>query len=554
MFKWPWQSRHRETQKRYAAARLSRYVDFFNALQSAHRQRLQDLGKLRAHSRELTNDNVYAARYAQLVSTNLVGPDGIHFESEIVDAKGNLREDQNSAIEAAYTEFCQCCTVDGRLSMVEASQLAAETTAVDGEILVRLVCGFPNKWGFAIELIDADRLDHTYSTPLRDGSRIVGGVEVDSWGRRLAYHLWSVHPDDYDSVPRRVRIPADQILHIYREDRTQGFRGIPWGTPCMVQVNMLGRLWTAELAAANYDADRVAVIKPQAGLSDAEYNLDDAQATATELTSDHATVWALDAGQDMLFPQSNHPNSVLPQFTAFLLKGLAAGYGVAHHSLSADLSESKFSSDRTGLLAERDHWRKLQGWFIRAFCDPIYRAWLEMAVLSGALRLQTTDVEKLYAPRWDGRTWDWVDPNNDIKASTTAIAENLSTLQLELGARGLNWREVLKQRAVEQDYIASLKPKDALPAANGENASAVQDTALNGAQVTSLLEIINAVAAGDMPKATAKPLILAAFPGITEAQVEAMLAPIKEGSAKPAEPVNPPPAKETGKEPTDGNS
>lgn len=539
MFRWPWQSRQEKTQKRYAAAQLSRYVDFFSALQSAHRKRLQDLSKLRAHSRELSTDNVYAARYSQLVSTNLVGPDGINFESEIVDSKGKLLEDQNSIIEAAWEEWGRSCTTDGRLGWVDSCQLSAETTAVDGEILVRLVRGYPNKWGFAIELIDADRLDHTYSTPLRDGSRIVGGVEVDAWGRRLAYHLWSAHPDDYESAPRRVRVPADQILHVYREDRTQGFRGIPWGTPCMVQANMLGRLWTAELAAGNYDADRVGIIKPQAGIGDSEYSIEDAQATASELTSDHATFLALDSNQDVLFPQPQHPNSVLPQFTAFLLKGLASGYGVAYHSLSGDLSESKFSSDRTGLLAERDNWRKLQGWFIRSYCDPIYRAWLEMAVLSGAMRLTTNNVAKLYAPRWDGRTWDWVDPNNDIKASTTSVQENLSTLQLELGSRGLNWRDVLRQRAVEKEFIASLAPKESVPAAvSGEATAAVQDTALNGAQVTSLLEIINAVSSGSMPKETAKPLIIAAFPGITEAQVEAMLAPIQEGSAKPTEAKN----------------
>jgi lambda family phage portal protein len=514
---------------RYAAARLSRYVDFFAMLLSPHRQRLTDLTKLRAHSRELVQDNVYAARYIELVSTNVVGPDGINYQSEIKDAKGILREDWNAAIEQAFAKWGECCTTDGRLGWVEAQQLIAETVATDGEVLIRLVRGYSNDCGFAIDIIDADRLDHTYSEPLKDGSRIIGGVEMDSWGRRNAYWLWTAHPEDYDAAPRRTRIPAEQIIHLYREDRSRGVHGVPWLTPCMVQLNMVGRLWSAELAAANYDADRIGVIENQAG-ADGFTEFKDCKVTAQEITSDHATFLGLDAGQKVTFPTPQHPNSVLPMFTAFLLKGLASGLNVAYHSLTADLSESKFSSDRTGLIQERDHWRKKQGWFIRGLCSPVMAVWLEMAILSGVLRLPGFSIDKA-SHRWDARSWDWVDPKADIAASDSAIEKNLSTLQQELGARGMNWRDVLVQRAEEKRFAESLNPVAAATAAEG----AVQDTALNGAQVSSLLEIINAVAAGTFPKATAEAMIVAAFPAIDPAKVTEMLQPIAEGSAKPKE-------------------
>ncbi len=76
------------------------------------------------------------------------------------------------------------------------------------------------------------------------------------------------------------------------------------------------------------------------------------------------------------------------------------------------------------------------------------------------------------------------------------------------------------------------------PALAGAGA-AVQDTALNGAQVSSLLEIITAVGIGTMPKLTARGLILAAFPGMTPEEVDAILAPIVEGSQKPVAEVAP---------------
>lgn len=65
-----------------------------------------------------------------------------------------------------------------------------------------------------------------------------------------------------------------------------------------------------------------------------------------------------------------------------------------------------------------------------------------------------------------------------------------------------------------------------LPVAT-DGAAAVADTALNGAQVTSLVEILGAVAARTLPVETAKPLILAAFPSFDDARVESMLAPLR---------------------------
>ena len=56
----------------------------------------------------------------------------------------------------------------------------------------------------------------------------------------------------------------------------------------------------------------------------------------------------------------------------------------------------------------------------------------------------------------------------------------------------------------------------------------VQNTALNGAQVSSLLEIIQGVGSGMLSKESAEPLIRAAFPGIPDALITQMLANVKE--------------------------
>jgi len=86
-------------------------------------------------------------------------------------------------------------------------------------------------------------------------------------------------------------------------------------------------------------------------------------------------------------------------------------------------------------------------------------------------------------------------------------------------------------RAGDVAVLASL-PVDGAPQAT--DGAAVADTALNGAQVTSLVEILANVSTGALPIDTAKALILAAFPSFDEARVERMLAPLRNRPTTPA--------------------
>lgn len=107
-------------------------------------------------------------------------------------------------------------------------------------------------------------------------------------------------------------------------------------------------------------------------------------------------------------------------------------------------------------------------------------------------------------------------------------------------------------RKLDEQILANEEAANAALAA-GATGGAVQDSALNGAQITSLVEILTAVAMGVLPKPTARAAILAAFPGIDESEVDDMLAPIVEGSVKPppppGKPGGGPPPSDSGTEP-----
>ena len=87
------------------------------------------------------------------------------------------------------------------------------------------------------------------------------------------------------------------------------------------------------------------------------------------------------------------------------------------------LQPEQHSSSRLALLQDRDNWRSIQQMLKDQFYQPVFEAWLEMAVLSGALNLPTyeTEPERYEAVRWVFRGYSYVDPQKEINAQKDAV-------------------------------------------------------------------------------------------------------------------------------------
>ncbi len=107
----------------------------------------------------------------------------------------------------------------------------------------------------------------------------------------------------------------------------------------------------------------------------------------------------------------------------------------------------------------------------------------------------------------------------------------------ELESEGVDAPAAVADPAVEQPGQSAAPASDPTPSDAGPVAAAtsnVQQQALNGAQVTSLLEIITQVVDGRLPRASAKAIIVNAFP-VGDAQAEQMLGEVGQGFV-PTEP------------------
>ena len=74
------------------------------------------------------------------------------------------------------------------------------------------------------------------------------GVELDSLGRRVAYWMYPYHPEnDLGWRQVSVRVPANEIIHIYKPKRAGQIRGVTWFAPVLIDLKMSDNYQSAEL-------------------------------------------------------------------------------------------------------------------------------------------------------------------------------------------------------------------------------------------------------------------------------------------------------------------
>jgi len=468
----------------FKGAEVSRLVaDWMVSAGPPDRELSGDMRLLRARARELRRNNPYIRQYVNLLKANVLGHSGFQLQAQVRNSNGELLQDVNHAIERGFRLWAGSpVSADGRLPLNEMAQLALETTAGDGETFVRLIEDQAvNRFGLALQLIDADLVDEGMNAyPSTREPEVRLGVEIDRWGRATGYWINeqpSYTPGNPQRTWQRYRVPAAEILHIYRPMRPNQSRGITWFAPAMFAIQQLNGLTEAELVASRGGAAKMGFIvtkDPTNASSPADDGTGE-EPTPVELEANPGSIEELQPGQEFQAWDPNHPTTAFADFVKTVLRQIATGLGVSYNALANDLENVNYSSIRSGLLIERDLWRMLQSWWEASFMTPVYRRWLNAALLTGELQLRNRDWRLYTDVRWQKRGWPWVDPKNDLEAGELALRLRLTSRSRILAETGDDYEEVLEEQAAEEKLAKakgiSLEPAAApQPAPDDEDA------------------------------------------------------------------------------------
>lgn len=321
------------------------------------------------------------------------------------------------------------------------------------------------------QVIDPDRLSNPNWRS--DTEFLRGGVELDSDGAPFGYHIRSAHPGDYyigaraaqwNYVQRETEWGRPVVIHHFEPSRAGETRPVSPLAPVLAKFRMLNRYDMAELQAAILNAIFAAFLESPFSGEDIVNSMDEVikyqdlreeTAKRTGLRVDGVRINMLAPGEKFSMPQATRPAVAFAAFEAACIRNIAGAMGLSYEQLAMDWSKTNYSSARAALV---EVWRFIHARrqrFAAGAVMPHYMAWMEEAFDRGLLESPPGAPGFEEAPfaylaaRWIGPPRGWVDPVKEAQGGQLRMESMVSTLEDECNEQGLDYEEVMEQRAQE---------------------------------------------------------------------------------------------------------
>jgi capsid protein len=139
-------------------------------------------------------------------------------------------------------------------------------------------------------------------------------------------------------------------------------------------------------------------------------------------------------GEDVKFTEPGDVGGMYTEFMRVQLRAIAAGLGVTYEQLTGDLERVNYSSIRAGLLEFRRRCEQFQHQvMVFQFCRPVWRAWIEAAVVAGE-----------------------IDPLKDMNAEVVAVRAGFKPRSAVINEMGYDEEVVDRQVAADNARADSL--------------------------------------------------------------------------------------------------
>lgn len=468
---------------------------------------------------DLQQNSGIAEGSRQYVVNHIIGPDGLKLHATpdtfALGADEEWARGFSSELEAAFRSWVGVNSTrvdaDDRLTWISVQTQAVNSLQNHGEILATFETDRNSKPFTKIRILDPARLSDPKDNPqaLRDRN-IVGGIEYDAKGKPVAYWISSRHPRDviarnkrhdklfWTRVPKYGRSGAQTVFHVFDPLRPAQGRGISALASVLRASKMLDKISNATLQNVLLQSVFATVVKSNASWPE----ILEALGPDTRETDGIKQLQKFMATREAFYSKNRidirgaklvHllPNEELdlkavqnatPDVAAFIQdmhREVARGQGMTLEQLTGSYDKVNFSSARLsgaethlGMAGRRNR-------AVAPFCAWVYGLFAHEYLLNNPQLLPTgvtlkTHLPYLTACRFTGSPAIQADPVKGAKAAELRLSNGTSTLQQECADMGLDWQDVMRQRAKESALAKELGLPD--PHAGKEAAKAALPT------------------------------------------------------------------------------
>ncbi len=411
---------------------------------------------LRLQARHLDENHDLASGVLDCLVNNVVGR-GINIEPQVKLKSGDLAKPVNDQLIELWEEWIRFPEVTWECHWNHMLRLLARHWFRDGEVLIKHIEGTSNSIDhgtlvpYSLEMIEADFLPFALNDQKK---RIIHGVEKNAWRRPRAYYLYKEHPGDSHVLVTRQdtkRFAAEKILHLKIAKRISQTRGVSVFASVMTRMEDIKDYELSERLAAKVAASICAFIRKSLDGPASGLQVDEAGNRLMKMQPGMIFDNLL-PGEEVGMIDSNRPNTMLEQFRNSQLRAVAAGTSTGYSSIAKDYNGT-YSAQRQELVEQSVHYAVLREYFIERCVRPIWERFVDMAVLSGQLKVPQNEINprSLKKAGFQGPVMPWIDPQKEVTAEEKAVAAGFKSRAEVIRARGGNPQDTFEQIKQERE-------------------------------------------------------------------------------------------------------
>jgi lambda family phage portal protein len=404
-------------------------------------------------ARYFEKNNAVVQKILDLIETNVVG-------TGVPPTPSSSDPEWNRKALAWWNQWATEADLCSRQPFAALQAIIVRAQAIDGEVFVHLTQG---TWGRPkLQILESHRVmsaaPHRY---ISEGYVEADGVLFDRhW--RPCFYIVSDDAEGRDPAAVSV-IPCGRMVHVYEPSRSGQIRGVTLFHSVLHTLHDLDDLQRYEMLAAKDAASRANVVKTETG----EVTRDQLGGTSASTGESVAVTEGrrryyeqafggktvvLRPGEDWKQSESQRPSPAMREFWEYLVQLVCQGVGISFAAVQ-DYRGDWGGAALRGAVAADNRFYEVRTQALAAALDQIWRTVMGWAIAQGEVPKPPGDWWKV---TWQPPRRSTVDVGRESKSIREDLAAGLTTYREALGELGHDWREVLTQRAMEEDFLLEL--------------------------------------------------------------------------------------------------